>query len=100
MAKRSTRLFEGEDIGAITVPIFQSITGIWIPIHVLKNFQQNRVGIVGKVGSEMSSDVTEAEDSNDVDADKPVSTRLSSWFSGEDDNRWRFATCSSSGWAA
>jgi hypothetical protein len=36
------------------------------------------------------------EDSNDVDVDEPITTRLS----GEDDNRWRFATCSSSGWAA
>ena len=40
------------------------------------------------------------EDSNDVVVDEPVTTRLSSWFSGEDDNRWRFDACPSSGWAA
>ena len=42
----------------------------------------------------------EGEDSNDVVVEEPVTTRLSSWFSGEDDNRWRFDACPSSGWAA
>ena len=36
----------------------------------------------------------ELEYSNDVVVDEVVR------FSGEDDNRWRFATYSSSGWAA